>query len=180
MLVVVGPSGAGKDTLMDYARERLANETKVGFVQRFITRDHDAGGEAHYAVTSAEFDRLRAEGAFALSWSAHGLCYGVPIDTLARIASGDTLVVNGSRAAIRKFVSTYPHVRVISITATPEIVAQRLAGRGRESVDEIRLRLARSQQAWQSPCACTEIDNSGAVESAGEALIEIIRDTLDV
>jgi ribose 1,5-bisphosphokinase len=174
MIVVVGPSGAGKDTLLDYARQRLAGEPDIGFVRRFITRDSAAGGEDHSAVTVAEFETLRNQGAFAVSWGAHGLFYGVPANTSARIALGGTLVVNGSRAAVPEFLKAYSKVVAISITARPEIIAERLAARGRESAEEIRKRLARATEDWQGNCECISIDNSGAIEDAGEALLNTI------
>lgn len=175
MTVVVGPSGAGKDTLMDYARNRLSDEADIAFVRRFITRDGDAGGEDHHAVTVAEFDSLQAQGAFAVSWGAHGLFYGVPANTRARIALGETLVVNGSRAAIAEFLRVYPSLVVISITARPDVIAERLAARGRESIEEIGRRLSRTTDGWQENCRCISIDNSGAIEDAGDALLDAIR-----
>jgi ribose 1,5-bisphosphokinase len=174
MIVVVGPSGAGKDTLLDYARQRLADEPDIGFVRRFITRAGDAGGEDHRAVTVPEFEVLKQQGALAVSWGAHGLYYGVPANTNARIALGDTLIVNGSRAAIPEFLKAYSKVVAISITARPEIIAERLAARGRESAEEIRKRLARTTEDWQGNCECISIDNSGAIEDAGEALLNTI------
>ena len=175
MIVVVGPSGAGKDTLMDYARKRLGAETEIGFVQRFITRASEAGGEDHRAVTVAEFEKLRDQGAFAVSWGAHGLFYGIPANTQARIGLGDTLVVNGSRAAIADILHAYPNVLVISVTARPEIIAARLAARGRETEQQIRDRLSRTTDNWRAGCECIEIDNSGPIEEAGAALLTVIR-----
>lgn len=174
MIVVVGPSGAGKDTLMDHARERLAADPDIGFVQRCITRQVDAGGENHHSVTPEKFEELRERGSFAVSWGAHGLYYGVPVETLDRIADGQTLVVNGSRAAIADFIATYPSVEVVLITAAPEIIASRLAARGRESQEEIIRRLARTTDGWRDGCECVTIDNSGAVEVAGDALAAAI------
>ena len=82
MIVVVGPSGAGKDTLIDYARDRLSHNSDISFVRRVITRPATAGGEDHLAVTEAEFELMRQQQAFAVSWGAHGLFYGIPTDTL--------------------------------------------------------------------------------------------------
>ena len=67
-IAVVGPSGAGKDTLINYARERLAGETAVLFVRRTVTRPNEGAGEDHETLTSEEFDRRKRRGVFSLSW----------------------------------------------------------------------------------------------------------------
>jgi ribose 1,5-bisphosphokinase len=142
LVLVVGPSGAGKDTLLDGARAALAGDPRFRFVRRVITRPADAGGEAHEAVTEAEFQTREAGGGFALEWRAHGLRYGIPTDIDADLAEGKVVVANASRAVIDVARRRYP-VRVIEITAPRAVLAQRLAARGRESVGDIAERLAR-------------------------------------
>ena len=136
LVLVVGPSGAGKDTLLQAARQTLADDPRFRFVRRVITRPADAGGEAHEAVTEAEF----ATRDFALQWQAHGLRYGIPADA---IAGGVVAVANVSRTVIADAVLNFP-VRVIEVTAPPDILMERLASRGREAAADIATRLARS------------------------------------
>jgi ribose 1,5-bisphosphokinase len=136
---VVGPSGAGKDTLLDAARTALADDPHFRFVRRVITRPADAGGEAHEAVTEAAF----AMRTFALAWRAHGLRYGIPDDIAADLAAGRVVVANVSRSVIAEAAARFP-VQVIEITAPPEVLATRLATRGRESVADVTARLART------------------------------------
>ena len=175
MIVVVGPSGAGKDSLIDFARRRLMNDVHIGFVRRFITRDADAGSEDHHAVTSAQFEAMRAAGGFAIHWGAHDLHYGIPADTRDQLAGGRTLIANGSRAALPEFRKAYPNLLVVTVTADPEIIAQRLKARGREDEAAITKRLARSkEQSWPIDCQHVAIDNSGTLETAGSALVALI------
>jgi ribose 1,5-bisphosphokinase len=175
MIVVVGPSGAGKDSLIDFARNYLAGSDDIGFVRRTITRDADAGSEDHHAVTLAEFEAMRDAGAFAVHWGAHDLHYGIPSDTKARLEDGVTLIANGSRAALADFANAYPDLLVLVVTASPEIIAERLKNRGREDDASISRRLARSQQEWSIDCRSVEIDNGGVLERAGNALVALIR-----
>lgn len=104
LVLVVGPSGAGKDTLMGAAKAALADDPNFVFARRVITRDAMAELEDHDSIDPAGFEAAKAAGAFALSWEAHGLCYGVPIEIDDDIAAGRTLVMNGSRQIGRAHV----------------------------------------------------------------------------
>jgi ribose 1,5-bisphosphokinase len=136
LICVVGPSGAGKDTLLDAARQALADDRRFRFVRRVITRPAVAGGEAHEAVTEAEF----AGRDFALQWRAHALSYGIPA---AAINDVTIAVASVSRTVIADAASRFP-VRVIEVTAPAEVLAARLASRRRENAADIAERLARN------------------------------------
>ena len=139
LVLVVGPSGAGKDTLLNAARRALAGDARFRFVRRVITRPADPDGEDHEPVTEAEFMARD----FALSWQAHGLRYGIPADVASDVASGIVVVANVSRGVIAAAAARFP-VRVIEVTAPPQVLAERLALRGREGAIDIAARLARS------------------------------------
>jgi ribose 1,5-bisphosphokinase len=136
LVLVVGPSGAGKDTLLDAAKQALADNGRFHFVRRVVTRPQDAGGEAHEPATEVEF----AQRDFALQWEAHGLRYGIPADA---ITDGIVTVANVSRTIIFEAATRFP-VRVIEVTASQDIRTARLTSRGREDAAEIAARLARS------------------------------------
>ena len=176
-VAVVGPSGAGKDTLISYARERLGGEArpKVNFARRVITRPADAGAEDHDSFPPEAFERAMAGGAFALDWSAHGLRYGLPASIDRQIAAGQTVVANLSRAAIPALRLRYRNVAIVLVTASPETLARRLAARGRESEADVASRLARSENAgFEIAGAVTVVHNDGPVEAGGEALVAAI------
>ncbi|WP_372619315.1 phosphonate metabolism protein/1,5-bisphosphokinase (PRPP-forming) PhnN [Falsiroseomonas sp.] len=143
MLVgVVGPSGAGKDTLMNGARAALAGDARFVFARRLITRPAEAGAEEHEAITPEAFSDLRSRGALALWWQAHGLHYGIPAGIHAEIAAGRVVVANLSRGVLAEAAIRFP-LRVLEITAPVALRAARLAARGREDVADIAARLAR-------------------------------------
>ena len=139
LVLVVGPSGAGKDTLLEAARQALADDPRFRFVRRVITRPAGAGGEAHEAVTEEEF----ATRDFALQWEAHGLCYGIPADVAGDVARGVVVVANVSRTIVTESARRFA-TRVIEITAPSDVLAVRLASRGRESAIAVASRLARN------------------------------------
>ena len=174
LVYVMGPSGAGKDTLLAFARARTSG-SRLLFAHRYITRDATAGGENHVSLSHDEF-HVRAElGLFALHWSSHGRHYGIGIEIEGWMERGFTVVVNGSRAYLGDAVSRYPALTAVHIDAKPDVLAARLASRGRETVDEMRGRLARSVPlAVSSDIKVQTIDNSGSVEEAGHALLDIL------
>ncbi len=133
LVAVVGPSGAGKDTVLEGLRQ-------AGHViaRRAITRPAEAGGEAHVAMTEAEF----AAQDFALQWRAHGLRYGIFRQIEADMAAGRVVLANLSRTVLGEAAARYPFA-VLEITAPPAILAARLAARGREAPADIAARLAR-------------------------------------
>jgi ribose 1,5-bisphosphokinase len=173
-VAVVGPSGAGKDTLIAHAKAALADEPQVDFVRRVITRLSDGETEDHDTLADAEFLEALAEGAFALAWEAHGLHYGLPASIDRAIENGHVSVANVSRGALPALRQRYANVAVVEVTADPEILASRLAGRGRESRGDILARLARTI-ACDTTGPSIALDNSGPKEIAGDKLVAIIR-----
>jgi phosphonate metabolism protein PhnN/1,5-bisphosphokinase (PRPP-forming) len=139
LVLVVGPSGAGKDTLLNAARRALAGDPRFRFVRRVINRPADPAGEDHEPVTEVEF----AARDFALQWRAHGLRYGIPADIANDLVSGMTVVANVSRRVIAEATTRFS-VHVIEVTAPPHVLAERLAARGRETGADIAERLTRT------------------------------------
>ncbi|HEY2134042.1 MAG TPA: phosphonate metabolism protein/1,5-bisphosphokinase (PRPP-forming) PhnN [Acetobacteraceae bacterium] len=171
-LLVVGPSGAGKDTLMDAARAALGEDARFRFVQRDITRPREAGGEDHNPVEPAIFAERRAAGAYALSWHAHGLDYGIPADIAEDLAAGRVVVANVSRAVIADAAGNFP-VRVLEITAPAGILANRLVARGREDAADIAQRLARVA-AVPTGVELVTVQNDGTVAQGAARVTEAL------
>jgi len=174
LILVAGPSGAGKETLIRLARRQLGEDARFRFVRRVITRPGDAGAEDHEPAGGEDFARRKAEGAFALSWDAHGLSYGVPRAMEDDLAAGRVVVVNVSRAIVPETVSRYPNSRLVIVTAPPETLAARLAARGREPQAELGARLGRPELATPAGIRPVVISNDRGPQEGAEALIAIL------
>ena len=175
LVLVVGPSGAGKDSVIRGAQRALAGRPDVVFPRRVITRPPDAsGGEDHEPCEPAAFERRVAAGAFALHWQANGLRYGVPATIDGDLAADCAVVVNVSRAIIPAAEARYPGLCVCVITASPAVLAARLRQRGRESADDIATRLGRADAFTVSARHVRTIDNDGPLAASIDALVAAV------
>jgi ribose 1,5-bisphosphokinase len=174
MVVVVGPSGAGKDTLMALAAKHFSRRAEVHFVRRVITRDGGAGGEDHLSVSEAGFVSMEQSGSFAVWWEAHGLKYGIPAEVSVALGKGHLVIANGSRSALHHFKAVFPRLKVINVTARPDVLAARLETRGRETHEDIMARLARGPLTVRGDYDVTELDNSGSLEEAERKILDVI------
>jgi ribose 1,5-bisphosphokinase len=173
LVLVVGPSGAGKDTLLRLAQVACADDGGIVFPRRVVTRASSAD-EDNIAVSPDEFRRALDRGDFAVHWEAHGHGYGLPRKIDEDIRAGRAVVVNVSRTVIAALRKAYANVVVVAITAPPEVLAQRLAARARASDGNLAERLARSVDA-ASALADVTILNTGTPEYHSRQLVRVIR-----
>jgi len=170
LVLVVGPSGAGKDSLLREAARLLGDDGRFVFPRRIITRpSHAEDAEAHESLTADEFLTARDQGLFALSWAAHELFYGIPISLDYDLKSGRTAAVNVSRAIIAEASERYPNIAVINVTASPAIIAERLARRGRESEADIASRITRTTLPVPAHVESVTIINDTTLDAAAQA-----------
>lgn len=172
LIYVVGPSGSGKDSII----QALANEADVTVMRRVITREPDSVGEVADSVDIETFDQMEADGLFSMSWRANGLSYGIPLSLDEHLQAGKVVVVNGSRKYCETLNQRYPQAMVVVVTVDPSLLRQRLQQRNRETSLEIEHRLQRNalfEQTLLSNFAQWNLrffmlDNSGALEHTVE------------
>jgi ribose 1,5-bisphosphokinase len=172
LILVVGPSGAGKDTILAGAKQALSQNRNIIFPRRVVTREANSA-EDHGILSEAEFERQRDAGAFVLSWQAHGLYYGIPGAIDDDIRAGRVVLCNVSRGIVEAARARYANVTVVLITAPMEVLALRLSGRARESDGPTGHRLRRND-AYPGFAADIVIDNSGAADTAVRQLLHAI------
>ncbi|HQS15728.1 phosphonate metabolism protein/1,5-bisphosphokinase (PRPP-forming) PhnN [Reyranella sp.] len=174
LVYVMGPSGAGKDSVLGHARTLLSPGAPVVFAHRYITRPADTGGENHVALTREEFATRRAYGLFAYHWNAHGNDYGVGREIHDWRAAGLTVVVSGSRDHFLRTGGLDSQARPVLITAPVERLRQRLEGRGRESAIEAAERLERADAYELDDPRLVTIVNDGTLDQAAGAFVRLL------
>lgn len=172
-IAVVGPSGSGKDAILEYTRATLTGHDEFVFPQRQITRPAGAG-EDHGPVTEAEFAAATNRGEFALTWRAHGLAYAIPAQVLTVVAGGGVVVANVSRGVLGQLPGLFANVRVARVTVSAEVRLRRILARGREDAAAAEARVARIDPAPHHPVDL-EIVNDGTLEQASAELLEFLR-----
>jgi ribose 1,5-bisphosphokinase len=176
---VVGPSGAGKDSLLHWVANN-GEALEVRIARRIVTRDSDASEDSD-RMSPEEFAATVQSGGFALHWRAHGLRYGIRREIDTWLAAGSQVVVNGSREYIPQLLQCYPQARIVWIRVSKEILAERLTQRGRETAQQIEARLARSARLENisevAPKQLFVIDNNANLQQAGRAFLALLART---
>jgi ribose 1,5-bisphosphokinase len=99
-----------------------------------------------------------------LDWAAHGLRYGIRSNVLTRLARGEDCIVNLSRAVLAEAAHLAPDFVVLALTASPNVLQERLAGRARETEAEIAARLARDAACVPADLKVMSVSNDGPLD----------------
>ncbi len=168
LIAVVGPSGVGKDTVM---AGLVAARPGLAVARRVITRAVELGGEQFDGVTEEAFAQARDKGDFVLHWRAHGLSYGIPLSVTDTLGQGRDVLANVSRGVLKQADGLFAGLQVLYLTASTDVLAARLAGRGRESVAGMAARLARPAEVMPPGLTVHTISNDGPVAATVAAAL---------
>lgn len=170
---VIGPSGVGKDSILNYCRANQGG-VKLVFIHRYITRKAKEGNENHIELSIQEFIKRKHAQMFAMDWMANGLMYGIGKELDIFLENGFDVIMNGSRGYLPTALKAYPDLQVVLIQADLKILEQRIRLRGRETEEEIKNRLARAEAFVINAPNQVVIYNNSTVEEAAELLFQHI------
>ena len=173
LVLVVGPSGAGKDTLLNLAKAACADDRNIVFPRRVITREASAS-EQNEEVSLDAFRQALSRSEYAVHWGAHGHCYALRRGIDDELRAGRTVIANVSRTVIGAMRESYADVAVVSITAPPQVLAERLAMRRRSSDGKIESRLGRTVDETLAAPDVTII-NTGSAEYHARQFVRIVK-----
>jgi guanylate kinase len=186
MLVIIsGPSGVGKDTIIDVMREREARTGRTGERHYVVTvttrapRNGEVDGVDYHFVTRQEFLRIWAARGFLEANEVHGNWYGSPRDQVrTALASGKDAIlkidVQGAQVVKEQVTEA---LLIFVIPPSLETLFSRLRSRATESADEleIRQRNAAIELARQDDYDHVVVNETGQVERTAQQIDEIIR-----
>lgn len=174
LFYMIGASGAGKDSLMNYCRNKLNGQLQVVFAHRYITRPVTADAENHIHLTEQEFQLRLMHGLFALNWQSHGWHYGIGTEIDNWLEKGLTVVINGSREYLPIALQKYPAMQPVLIGADADLIKERLYSRGREDAASIARRIARNDEFNLPQANVIRIDNNAELGTAAQKLLKIL------
>lgn len=180
VVVITGPSGAGKGTLIRLLREQLPG---LGLSVSATTRDPrpgEADGVDYRFLSDAEFDRRVAAGEFVEHAEYAGRKYGTLRSELdARTAAGEPVVLEIEVQGARQIRDAVPGALLVFIAPpSEEALRERLVGRGTDvpEVVERRLGVAREELAARGEFAHVVVNDR--LEEAVRELVSVVREGL--
>jgi len=171
LLLVCGPSGSGKDSILDASRDALDKDPRVYFARRWVTR-HD-GAPREIATTATEIDRFEAEGKLACRWAAHGLEYALARTELERAPPVQMVITNVSRTTVADLHQQF-NARTVLVEASIDVREARLRARGREASDPERARRLMRHVAIDPHQVHHRVRNDGVLSVSVAAFVDIV------
>ncbi len=178
LFLLVGPSGSGKGPLIRRLREHYDGDDRFYFPQRVITRAVNMPDEKHIHATLDSFADAQEGNAFLLHWHTHGNHYGIPGHSLLELLNGRHVIINASRTIVETARAIYDPVKIFHIETKINTSFLRLKERGRETEDEIALRLKRHDLPYPDGSDVVHITEDGETEEAFLQAHSILENTL--
>lgn len=111
LVLVIGPSGAGKAALIEEVRRRRGGDERLVFPRRVISGPPDGDGpELHQTVTPAQFAELARNGVFGLVWGSGGRNYALPATIAVALQQGRSVLAAAAPGALAGAVQRYRRV----------------------------------------------------------------------
>ncbi|BAT56295.1 guanylate kinase [Nostoc sp. NIES-3756] len=152
LIVLTGPSGVGKGTLM---RSLLQRHPELYYSVSATTRAPRPGevdGKNYYFISRSKFEQLVAQGEFLESAEFAGNYYGTPREAvLHQVQSGKLVVLEIELEGARQIRTSFPQaLNIFILPPSFEELERRIRGRGQDSEEAIARRLQRAKEEIQA------------------------------
>lgn len=180
LFVVSGPSGSGKGTIVQKAREKRDFLLSVSATTR-APRKGEEDGVHYYFISKEDFESRIAEGRMLeyTRYSGSGQYYGTPKDPVEKaLASGKDVLLEIEIDGAMQIKKQMPEAILIFVTAPSlELLRARLIGRGSETEESLENRLMRAKEelSLADRYDYLIVNEEGKSDEAVESLLEIAR-----
>lgn len=172
LFLVIGNSGAGKDSLIKAVRGNFPEGFGPLMIpRRVVTRDATYDAEVYESVDVDTFQTMKDEGEFILDWESFENYYGIRKEVLDWLEEGHPVMINISRSVVEHAKGIFPRVKVIFVHVPLEVTADRIIDRGRETFEEVLDRLVRAQDSQEYQSADLAVENEGDLERISKRVI---------
>lgn len=176
LTVLSGPSGVGKDAVIEVIRKRSPWVWLSVSVTTRKKRDYEIDGKHYTFVNRTEFERL-VDGGMLLEWAEFaGNLYGTPRAAVqGRLAAGIPALLKIDLQGARQVRDAMPDAQLVFLAPpSREELRRRLIGRGTESPETIRRRLAHADEelAAESEFDATVVNDY--LERAADELVGLL------
>lgn len=173
---LMGPSGAGKDSVLDWLRASEHRPASLQVAHRYLTRPIKARDENYVYLNEAEFSQRKSQGLFMLDWASHQTRYAVGCEVRDWLNAGMNVVFNGSRAHFEQALIQYPELIGLYLDVEDEILEQRLRARGRDSEASIQERLTMAKdRRLKTHSSVINFSNNESLADSGQKLLELLQ-----
>ncbi len=178
LVVLSGPSGAGKDAVLDELARRGQAFHRVVTCTTRPPRANERHGIDYYFVTDAEFDALIKSGGLLEHAVVYGHRSGVPKQqVLDELAAGVDVYVRTDVQGAASIKALMPEaVRVFIAPSSVDEIEERIRARGSDDEQRIQRRLAtaRSEMARRGEFEYVIVNEAGKLDATVDRLIEML------
>jgi len=176
LTVLSGPSGVGKDSVIELIRARSPWVRLSVSVTTRRKRDYEVDGVHYHFVNRAEFERMVRAGEL-LEWAEFaGNLYGTPRDQVeGKLAQGIPVLLKIDIQGARQVRAAMPGALLVFLAPpSMEVLESRLVGRGTEDEDTIRQRLEHAHEEMDAAKEFDEIIVNDSIEHAADELVSLL------
>jgi guanylate kinase len=177
LFVITGPSGVGKGTLIKEVFEQLPGlELSVSATTR-SPREGERDGLDYHFLDEQDFSNRLAEGEFMEHASYSGHRYGTLLSEVEpRLARGASVVLEIELQGARQVRERLPDAVLVFVAPpTPDVLRERLEGRGTDTPEQIDRRLEVARQELEAQREFAHVIVNDDVDRAAAELAELMQ-----